>query len=300
VRFVLYAMTLMFVIQAFATLFSGETSQTVAGFLISALMIWWSKTVWDRRRTKVAAAKAKAQLDPKDADPQDSSSENLETELNPAGSSSSLKSELDAARSELEKLKLEVVKAKNEISSELAEAKKILSEQRNGARAAEEISSKLLAEIGKRADKVSEVAKEVRSRLETPPKPDIVDEGISGEQAILDASSESAPEEKAVDQEVPSPAFTLEVSNSSHEDANSESEQARNEPARNAWRDSQGNALHVGAKVHFLANSRGQSVSIPGTLLGEREGQARIEVGSGALLPRNDYSIPWAVVTLSS
>jgi hypothetical protein len=69
-------------------------------------------------------------------------------------------------------------------------------------------------------------------------------------------------------------------------------------PERPLWTDSQGRALHVGAKVSFLANSRGQSVSIPGVLLGEREGKALIEVASGALLPKNDYSIPWNVVSL--
>lgn len=69
-------------------------------------------------------------------------------------------------------------------------------------------------------------------------------------------------------------------------------------PERPIWLDRNGKPLNVGSKVSFLANSRGQSVKIPGVLLGEREGKAFIEVSSGALLPKNDYSIPWNVVCL--
>jgi gas vesicle protein len=76
-------------------------------------------------------------------------------------------------------------------------------------------------------------------------------------------------------------------------------EQAKS-PERPLWTDAYGKPLHVGAKVSFLANNRGQSVNIPGTLLGERDGKALIEVASGALLPKNDYSIPWNLVALVS
>ena len=93
-----------------------------------------------------------------------------------------------------------------------------------------------------------------------------------------------------------------ETNNVSEEPEGQEALPAESEPAqapeRPLWTDSQGRALHVGAKVSFLANSRGQSVSIPGVLLGERDGKALIEVASGALLPKNDYSIPWNVVSL--
>lgn len=68
-------------------------------------------------------------------------------------------------------------------------------------------------------------------------------------------------------------------------------------PQAKLWRDANGKSLHVGAQVSFLAKSKGQSVSIPGLLLGEREGKAVIEVQGGALLPANEYLIPWHVVS---
>ena len=71
-------------------------------------------------------------------------------------------------------------------------------------------------------------------------------------------------------------------------------------PTRQIWKDSRGNNLNVGSQVSFLANSRGESVSIAGVLLGERDGKALIEVQKGALLPANEYAIPWNVVSLHS
>lgn len=76
-------------------------------------------------------------------------------------------------------------------------------------------------------------------------------------------------------------------------------EVSRREPLRPDWKDAAGRSLHIGANVSFLANSRGKSVSIPGVLIGERDGKALIEVSSGSLLPKNDYSIPWNVVSLA-
>lgn len=69
---------------------------------------------------------------------------------------------------------------------------------------------------------------------------------------------------------------------------------------REFWKDSKGNNLNVGSQVSFLAKSRGESVSISGVLLGERDGKALIEVQKGALLPANEYAIPWSVVSLRS
>lgn len=71
-------------------------------------------------------------------------------------------------------------------------------------------------------------------------------------------------------------------------------------PERPVWRDAAGRPLHVGATVTFMANSKGNPVSINGLLLGERDGKALIEVQSGALLPKNDYVIPWNVVHLAN
>jgi hypothetical protein len=68
-------------------------------------------------------------------------------------------------------------------------------------------------------------------------------------------------------------------------------------PAGKRWQDANGKSLNVGAQVSFLAKSKGQSVSIPGLLLGEREGKAAVEVQGGALLPANEYLIPWHVVS---
>ncbi len=67
---------------------------------------------------------------------------------------------------------------------------------------------------------------------------------------------------------------------------------------RQFWKDARGNDLNVGSQVSFLANSRGESVSIAGILVGEQDGKALIQVQKGALLPANDYAIPWTVVSI--
>lgn len=126
------------------------------------------------------------------------------------------------------------------------------------------------------------------------------------------AANSSTPEGSAIDAATsdPDPTPELLVDESSTHDATgvgfttddvdgAGSAEETSQFDRPNWRDGQGRELHVGAKVSFLANSRGQSVSIPGVLLGERDGKALIEVGSGAMLPKNDYAIPWNVVSLT-
>lgn len=127
--------------------------------------------------------------------------------------------------------------------------------------------------------------------------------------------SESVPAEKIVEQEPLAPKAVEDIPEllpsveAERESSVPEVPEAPNETPPNLeldqnpgsqaklWRDANGKSLHVGAQVSFLAKSKGQSVSIPGLLLGEREGKAVIEVQGGALLPANEYLIPWHVVS---
>lgn len=264
-RFVLYTITWVVVVQTFGNLLQGEIDQFLTGVFISGLMLWWSKSVRDRRRKRLGLDNNSSDLKSKKRRPRAAHNTNSETEV-PNGQSGlaqdlapDLRPELDATRDELEQVKLEVEKAKNELSRLWAETK---AQVRGETESTKE-----------KRDEVPQPSEEhERSIAESEPLP-------------FDADADSASDENAGDQpQADSPS----------------SEQASSGPPRPVWKDSQGNNLHVGAKVNFLANSRGQSVSITGILLGESDGQARIEVGSGTLLPRNDYSIPWSVVSLAS
>jgi len=62
------------------------------------------------------------------------------------------------------------------------------------------------------------------------------------------------------------------------------------------WQDSLGKELGVGSEVSFLMKKSGQTIAVEGTLLGEKDGKALIEVGPGSPLPKNDYQIPWSIV----
>ena len=65
------------------------------------------------------------------------------------------------------------------------------------------------------------------------------------------------------------------------------------------WRDADGKEVHVGAKVQFTVASDGSPVTIQGTLLGETDGAALIEVSNSLVIPKNDYAIPWSIVRLA-
>ena len=65
------------------------------------------------------------------------------------------------------------------------------------------------------------------------------------------------------------------------------------------WTDADGKEVHVGAKVQFTVASDGAPVTIQGTLLGETDGAALIEVSNSLVIPKNDYAIPWSIVRLA-
>lgn len=243
-RFVLYIFTWLFIVSTVGALVQGDLSDFVTGLFVSGLMVWWSKSVRDRRRRKLSGGDVVAKS------------------TKPDGGSSSFDEALERANREVKNAESEVSKlwtaVKGEAKQELQKAK---------------ASS---AQISKK-DSIESPSLEVIT--EEAPGDAIVSPSETTKQSEPDSHAQALASEQV--QPDPEPASELKIER----------------PERPIWKDSQGRGLHVGAKVTFLANSKGQSVSIPGTLLGERDGQALIEVSSGALLPRNDYSIPWSVVT---
>jgi hypothetical protein len=71
-------------------------------------------------------------------------------------------------------------------------------------------------------------------------------------------------------------------------------------PAAQAWKDAAGKDVHVGAKVQFTVANNGVPVTIEGTLLGETNGAALVEVSNSVVIPKNDYAIPWNIVRLAN
>lgn len=243
-RFVLYIFTWLFIVSTVGALVQGDPSNFVTGLFVSGLMVWWSKSVRDKRRRRLSGADAVAKS------------------TKPDRSSSSFDEALERANREIKNAESEVSKlwttAKDEAKQELKKAKAA----------------------------VQKISNEESSDSPTPKKTS-ADELRDAVVITLESATEFEPDSTAqvVEPEQAQP------------DVEPASQPTVARPERPIWKDSQGRGLHVGANVTFLANSKGQSVSIPGTLLGERDGQALIEVSSGALLPRNDYSIPWSVVT---
>jgi hypothetical protein len=70
--------------------------------------------------------------------------------------------------------------------------------------------------------------------------------------------------------------------------------------AGQALRDADGIEVHVGAKVKFTVANDGAAVTIQGTLLGESNGAALIEVSNSLVIPKNDYAIPWNIVRIAN
>lgn len=205
-RFVLYFFTWAFIVQTVGNLLKGDVDQFVTGLFLSGLMVWWSISVLNRRKRKLA--RSNGEMPPK------------------------------------KKRKGGQAKADESLADEAPHA---------GA-----------------------------SRVDT-----------QTQEPIVPGASEPAVE--SLDE-----SDTFDGTGLTFTAEGDDEEALENEPKveRPRWRDAQGKELHVGARVTFFANSRGESVAIPGVLLGESEGKALIEVGSGALLPKNDYAIPWNVVSL--
>ena len=242
-RFVLYFFTWAFIVQTVGYLARGDVDQFLTGLFLSGLMVWWSVSVRNRRKRKLARTASAG-------------------EAKPQGNWDRAWGELKAESSAL--------LSRNKSKTESQQVTPILATPVESDAEPNQPATEALA-----AETTNEVATDVS------PSPAVTEEPAKEEAVGIPVAEKSNVSEVLLGQE-PLPA---------------ESEPAQT-PERPLWTDSQGRALHVGAKVSFLANSRGQSVSIPGVLLGERDGKALIEVASGALLPKNDYSIPWNVVSL--
>lgn len=237
-RFVLYFFTWTFVLSTVGNLTAGDYQGFGTGVVLSGLMLWWSKTVRDKRRAKLGIA-------PKNLGKKTT---RLNRAIRAAGEAwatpaSSASSEAAEPNSKTEPV---VEIASPSPASPAAEVEPV-----TVSPAVEEVA-----------------AAEIVPQIESEPQ---------GEEQELEAQPAEANVSEAVATQP-----DLEVSESS----------------RQFWRDSKGNNLNVGSQVSFLANSRGETVSIAGVLLGERDGKALIEVQKGALLPANDYAIPWSVVSL--
>lgn len=251
--------------QTLRNLLLGDIEQFLAGLFISGLMLWWSKAVRDRRLKKKFPAGKPSKNKPEKKINTSHSLSNADDDTQSEQVESTqdvvpkLERELDSTRRELERAKLELEKAKSEVSRLWAETK-----------------SQIFRDTQSMKDQPnhdSRPSKDVDTKASDPIPAMVETQAAPIETVVQNRKAESLSEE--------------------------EFKEVDSGPARPDWKDSQGKELRVGAKVTFLANSRGQSVSIPGTLLGDRNGQALIEVSSGALLPRNDYAIPWNVLTLS-
>lgn len=242
-RFVLYIITWIFVVQTISELVQGAFDEFTAGLFVSGLMVWWSVSVRNRRKRKLAAA-AGYQAEAKQSN-WDRAWGELKTESSALVSRKKSKTDSQTTGSVdhgLNDAPVEATKQETETPFTLDAA----------------------------TPTAVETLSETHGLESTEPEPIIEDAAPATEADLVAVEPEVQPEQ-------------------------ADEVQA---PERPLWSDAHGKPLHVGAKVSFLANSRGQSVAIPGVLLGERDGKALIEVGSGALLPKNDYAIPWNVVSL--
>ena len=238
-RFVLYFFTWTFVLSTLGYLLEGDFQNFGTGLFLSALMLWWSKSVRDRRRQKLGIV-------PK----------------NSKGKGSKLTRAFKAASEEW-----------SGNSAPVAEQQPLIqATPLSAAPATEEVAEPSPAEA----------TQDLPEESALPP---------IEEEAVEETPVEVKAEPQAVESQPESPA------NSSNSEA---IPVAVDEAAieRQFWKDSRGRDLNVGSQVSFLANSRGESVSIAGILVGEQDGKALIQVQKGALLPANDYAIPWTVVSL--
>jgi len=237
-RFVLYFFTWTFVVATISNLVEGNFEGFGTGLFLSGLMLWWSKSVRDRRRRKLGI----------------------------------------------------VPKISTAKGSKLTRAFKAASQEWSGNSAPAVTPQPLL-----------DIAPAPAPVVETEAQP-------SPAAAVEDLPVETA-----------APTFTQEVVEETPAEVKAEPEVVESEPEspkspsdsdgiavavdekaieRQFWKDARGNDLNVGSQVSFLANSRGESVSIAGILVGEQDGKALIQVQKGALLPANDYAIPWTVVSI--
>lgn len=133
---------------------------------------------------------------------------------------------------------------------------------------------------------IKQVATETKANLSRIAEP-LVEQHAAGEDSSQISSSAQSIEPRGLHEESPE---------------SSEPQDPEEEPleaSRPTWKDREGRSLHVGAKVSFAANNDGAAVLIQGIFLGEKEDKALIEVGYGAPIPKNDYVIPWNLVTLA-
>jgi hypothetical protein len=55
-------------------------------------------------------------------------------------------------------------------------------------------------------------------------------------------------------------------------------------------------SFYVGSEISFSAKSSGKVVSIDAIFVGEKEGQARVEVGGSQKVPKGEYLVPFSII----
>lgn len=237
-RFVLYFFTWTIVLSTVGYLLAGDFENFGTGLFLSALLLWWSKSVRDRRRRKLGIV-------PK----------------NSTGKGSKLTRAFKAASEEWSGNSAPAVTQQPPIEETPVSAPFV--------EAAVESSPAPVIQEAKLETAAPETSTEVvdEAPVEVKSEPEVIAE----QPASPASSSDSEALAVTVDEKV---------------------------IERQFWKDARGNDLNVGSQVSFLANSRDESVSIAGILVGEQDGKALIQVQKGALLPANDYAIPWTVVSL--
>jgi hypothetical protein len=236
-RFVLYFFTWTIVLATVGYLLGGDFENFGTGVFLSALLLWWSKSVRDRRRRKLGIV-------PK----------------NSTGKGSKLTRALKAASEEWSGNSAPAVTQQPPFEETPVSAPVVETEAQPSPAAVEDLPVETAAPTI-----TQEIVEE--TPVEVKAEPEVVESQPESPMSSSDSDGIAvAVDEKAIE--------------------------------RQFWKDARGNDLNVGSQVSFLANSRGESVSIAGILVGEQDGKALIQVQKGALLPANDYAIPWTVVSL--
>lgn len=162
----------------------------------------------------------------------------------------------------------------------------------NSSNLSEAVSSKLEPDSSSDEEEVGEV---VGASSEEPEEIDW--DSVNWDEIEFEEDEESSENEEPATRpgtDAPSPTRQTE----DLEEASSNYDDQLSDPVGPKFYDSSGTELHVGAQVSFMASNKGEVVHIQGVLIGERDGKALVSV-NGGLLPRNDYAIPWNLVSLN-
>lgn len=127
----------------------------------------------------------------------------------------------------------------------------------------------------------------------------IEDDDINWDEVELEYVEDEVKPEVEAETQIPVPDKVEEPATKDDPDPARPTDAQTPNSAGQTWRDADGKDVHVGAKVQFTVASDGAPVTIQGTLLGETDGAALIEVSNSLVIPKNDYAIPWSIVRLA-